>query len=137
MIRSTAAPHAPGNRPMQTTPAEQRPKAKSSTPLLSHSTILILSAFLIGVAAGKAPDPQIEIYLYLTGFSGLVAYFGLGHIARRRKERTERRKQEKAAHRFEMRVSRHVPRPSRSPDHGQAEPSVDADPQYLPVVRSQ
>lgn len=122
---------------MQTTPAQKRAKSKSPGPLLSHSTILILSAFLIGVAAGKAPNPQVEIYLYLTGIFGVVAYLGLGHIARRRKERTEQRRQKKAAQQLEIRVSRHVPRPSRSADHRESAPSVDTDRQYLPVVRAQ
>ena len=114
---------------------EQR--ARGRRPLVSRTTILILSAFLIGLFAGRTTDPDLRMLLYLTGAAGLVSYVGLGHLARRRRERSQQRALKKAAERLETRVSRHVPRHIPGLTTQSSSASSDVDRQYIPVVRSQ
>jgi hypothetical protein len=76
--------------------------------LISHSTILILSGFLIGIGAGKAAHPDIENYVLLAGVGGLIAYIGLDSAARRRTHRATQAAMDKATQALEERYSRHL-----------------------------
>jgi hypothetical protein len=82
-------------------------------PLLSHSSVLVLSAFLIGVVVHHAAPPALEPFLFGGGAVGLFAYLGLDIAAARRRERAEELAQERIERRFESQVSRHVPRKNR------------------------
>jgi len=82
-------------------------------PLLSHSSVLVLSAFLIGVVVHHAAPPQLEPLLFGAGAVGLFAYLWLDIAAARRRERDEELAQEKIERRFESQVNRHVPRKNR------------------------
>ena len=123
---------------MQAKKSKTRRESTLSKPLLSHSTILILSAFLVGIAAGKAPNAQIEVMLYLTSICGVIAYFSLGRLANKRRRRAEQREQEQAAQQLEVRVGRHIPQPPQASDRTRGErPKLDVDRQCQPVGSSQ
>ncbi len=106
-------------------------------PLLSHSTILILSAFLIGVTAGKASSLQIELMIYLTGSVGLIAYFLLGQLARRRKQKTERLATRQAVTELESRVDRHITRSAADNPHRTSNTATETNRQPLTAVPAQ
>ena len=105
--------------------------------LLSHSTILIFSAFLIGVTAGKASSLQIELMIYLTGGAGLIAYFLLGQLARRRKQKTERLATRQAVTELESRVDRHITRSVADHPHRTSNTAAETNRQSLTAVPAQ
>jgi hypothetical protein len=91
-----------------------RPAAdESQRPLLSHSSVLVLSAFLIGLVVHHVVPPELEGFLYGGGAVGLFAYLGLDIASARRRERAEELAQERIERRFETQVSRHLPRKNR------------------------
>ncbi|MBW3541265.1 MAG: hypothetical protein KY476_13440 [Planctomycetes bacterium] len=78
--------------------------------LVTHSTILILSGFLIGSAAGNLAGPEMTTTVYLAGAFGIAAYFGLRAAAAPGRREVERLTGDLAASRLESRVNRHIPR---------------------------
>jgi hypothetical protein len=108
----------------------------SDKPLLSHSSILILSGFLIGMVSRNAVRPGDEMLVYAAGVVGLVSYLGLGLLARARKQRATNHEFEQASTRLEKRINRHVAR-SGPIKAGPKTPKLPrSDRQYLTVVRS-
>ena len=57
----------------QARPAIQSPPRR----LISRSTILILSGWLIGMATARLLPPEIEQFVTLVGLLGLIAFTGL------------------------------------------------------------
>lgn len=82
-------------------PAE-RPESGRS--LLSASTIVILSAFLVGVAVGEVGGPDFSPFVLMCGLCGFVTFIGLRLSSRRR--RSEALEQE--IRQVENRLDRHV-----------------------------
>ena len=111
----------------------RRRAASDSNSILSHSSILILSGFLIGLAACRGVHPELQANVCLAGVAGLISYFGLGLLARQRQQRADRVARQQAAWRMERRIHRHVPR--LAPMHARrCERTVAAtDEQYLTV----
>lgn len=105
-------------------------------PLLSHSTILILSGFLIGMVAHNYVQSQAAPYVYLTGIVGLIAYLGLGQLARSRQKRAESLACERASDMLVQRLNRHVPRLLPRRFSGSRLHIPSSDQQYVPVPRS-
>lgn len=58
--------------------------------LISHSTILILSGFLVGMTIGKIVSDELSPYVMLTGVLGFFAFFVFDLSAARRAEATLR-----------------------------------------------
>ena len=87
-------------------------KETDRKPLLSHSTVLILSGFLIGMVCRRIADPRIEVLVFAVGVLGVVAYIGLDQVARRRQERAHRTAAERANQDLERRIDRHIARES-------------------------
>lgn len=80
--------------------------------LLSSSTILILSAFLVGLAAGGAAGSELSPYVLACGAAGLVSFFALKTVARRRHEKSVEQEQRHV----EDRLDRHIkPADSHAP----------------------
>ena len=103
-------------------------------PLLSHSTILIFSVLLIGVTAGKASSLQIELMIYLTGSAGLIAYFLLGQLAWRGKQKTERLATRQTITELESRVVRHITRSAADHPHRTSNTASETNRQSLTAV---
>jgi hypothetical protein len=95
-------------------PAKKK-KRNSQGAVVSHSSILIISAFLIGIGAGRASNPALGMSLFMLGIFGFVSYFGLGHLANQRKEKARLRKRQRAAKKLELRMGRHIPRKRSKP----------------------
>ena len=66
--------------------AARRPKPTDERPLISTSSILILSGFLIGVTVGKIVAEDLSPYVLACGLSGFLAYIALDIAATRREE---------------------------------------------------
>lgn len=108
--------------------------SKAPAALLTHSTILILGGFLIGMGAVDMAAAGIRNYVYLAGCFGVVAYIGLAHVARRRAQQALDREDERAAARMECRVSRHVTPTARRDRHTRIHARETETSQHLPVV---
>lgn len=67
-------------------PAARRPKPTDERPLISTTSILILSGFLIGVTVGKIVAEDLSPYVLACGLSGFLAYIALDVAATRREE---------------------------------------------------
>lgn len=73
-------------------------------PLVSITSILIFSAFLIGMAVGNVLGTELEPYVLLCGLSGFLAFIGLELAAFRRKMQAI----EDGKRHMENRLERHV-----------------------------
>ena len=57
---------------------QQDPASGSrSEPMLSRTTILILSSFLVALAAQWISDPTLQFYVFCAGSVGVVAFIGM------------------------------------------------------------
>ncbi len=76
----------------------------SSGPLLSTSTILILSGFLIGVTIGKIVAADLSPYVLACGLSGFLAFIAFDTAASRRELARQIEEQES----MEKRLDKHM-----------------------------
>ncbi|MFV0444875.1 MAG: hypothetical protein ACK5Q5_14985 [Planctomycetaceae bacterium] len=72
--------------------------------IISHTTVLILSAFVIGMAAGNTLGTELEPYVLACGLTGIVSFIGLEVAAFRRKIKAIEQEQRHV----EGRLDRHV-----------------------------
>ncbi len=87
----------------------RKKRQKDRKPLLSHSSILILSGFLIGVVVRRMANPSVEVYVFAAGLIGIFCYLALDRLAQRRQQRAERIELEQANNNLDRRISRHIP----------------------------
>ncbi len=77
---------------------------KGERPLISASTILILSGFLIGLTVGKIVNESLSPYVLSCGLAGFLAFIAL--------ELTSTQREEQSAHEEQVhvqgRLDRHV-----------------------------
>ena len=104
--------------------------------LLSHSTILILSGFLIGMASSNITQPGSQFYVYCIGLFGIVSYFALGHVAKSRHEKSAQMAADKAASRMEGRLDRHVSNDLEIRSSHAASRKTNHGSQYMTVTKS-
>ena len=88
-------------------------KARTSTatgtkPLLSHTSILIISIFILGMATGELSTLPADSSYLMMGVFGLVSYFGLGALASTRERRLRRQMLEQKGEALEGRLERHL-----------------------------
>lgn len=76
------------------------PTSPGYRPLLSSTTILILSGFLIGIAVGNQVDKELAPYLFRSGLVGMLTFIVLEQISRRRTEAGQRE--------VEKRLQKHI-----------------------------
>lgn len=81
-----------------------RVKRQSEHHLISASTILILSGFLIGLTVGKAVAEDISPYILSCGLAGFLAFIVLDHIGAQRDEQEDQEEQGQV----HSRLDRHV-----------------------------
>jgi len=120
---------------------ERRPRRGSpggaNRPLVSSNTIWILSGILLGIGVTELVPPNFRISTCLGGTVGLVAYFTLQHVAKRREAEKIVRQRRLEASKLEGLVERHIPklvyRPKRRPLQ---RPQTSADRQYVTVAAS-
>ncbi len=95
------------------TPHDSKSSSKSSKPistnsLISHSTILILSVFLLGIESGHWHSTGPNPYVMGMSMFGMVSWLGLGHLSRVREQRETKRLLDQAIAQIEDRVDRHI-----------------------------
>jgi hypothetical protein len=81
--------------------------ASPRRPLVSNSSTLVLSAFLIAAAAIELAADEVGIYVLACGLTGILAYIGLEAARERRTQRAIAAREEEA-HR---RLNRHLTTP--------------------------
>ncbi|MEX0703169.1 MAG: hypothetical protein WD069_13830 [Planctomycetales bacterium] len=115
--------------------AAPRP-AETNRPLLSYTSILILSGFLAGLASARLVPPFMEPFLFGGAAAGLASWIGLGCLAERRRRETARQAVHTALHRMDRRLDRHIPRQSAVRMNHAPARERNIHRQYLAVVGS-
>ena len=116
---------------MRQSKSKNQKKRNSQGSVVSHSSILIISAFLIGIAAGKTSNPTYQMCLFMLGAFGFVSYFGLGYLAQQRQAVVVSRKKKRAAKKLELRMDRHIPRPASLAQRNDDQQATSADCQHV------
>lgn len=78
-------------------------RRRTEAPLLSTTTILILSGLLIGLSIAKPLD-GLTFYIQTCGVAGIVSFYALKLIAVQREKLHQQREQQQ----MEQRLQRHV-----------------------------
>jgi C4-dicarboxylate-specific signal transduction histidine kinase len=102
---------------------------KSTRELVSRSTILILSGFLVGLGTSHGLDPAAQARVFCAAGTGFLAYVGLDLVARRRRQTADREAHSKATRQLERRIGRHVGRLQAL-----AQEASGTEPQHDPVL---
>ena|SRR5579871_5245630 len=76
--------------------------------LISPSSILILSGFLVGMGLSDGSIPGRQCMAFLTAGCGLLSFYALDGIARRRIAHVNERQTRMAVRRLENRIGRHI-----------------------------
>jgi hypothetical protein len=108
--------------------------SSTSTPLISESTILILSGILIGIMSTRASYSPLSASTFLTGITGLIAYYSLGYVRQRKAERAEAAAFERSTTQLAQRVERHIPQPGHARKRRFIDRASEFDRQYVTVV---
>lgn len=96
--------------------------APQSGSLISPSSILILSGFLVGMGLSDGSTPGRQCTAFLTAGCGLLSFYALDGITRRRNAHVSARQTKIAVRRLENRIGRHI---------GSLEEDDDFDPAEL------
>lgn len=83
-------------------------------PLLSHTSILIISIFVLGMAAGAISSLPANSNYLMMGVFGLISYFGLGTLASNRERKRQAQLREQKGEALEGRLERHLINDSQS-----------------------
>ena len=111
-----------------------RHPADRTRPLISPSSILILSGFLIGVASGHSLPTSSGQTVFFAGLIGVISYLGLSVAANRQHRRAQERANRVARSRLEQRLDRHNPRQLLKLNRRPRRRLSEMEEQYLPVV---
>lgn len=119
-------------------PATNRtmPERQPSRSLLSTTSIIILSGFLIGTTLVRGMKPQIEPVTMYAGCVGLVAWIGLRFATRRHRDHVRRRAVQQATLRLERRIDRHIAHQPPICRYCRRRVRQGVETQYLTVVNS-
>ena len=88
--------------------SRHRTQAAAKKPLLSNSSILILSGFLLGIVLTEVVPESFRLSARLGGVVGVIAYFALQSVAHAREQKAAARREELVAMKLEGKVARHV-----------------------------
>ncbi|QDT91409.1 hypothetical protein [Gimesia algae] len=95
--------------------SRKRSLAETGTrPLLSHTSILIISIFVLGMATGTTSSIPADSTYLMMGVFGLISYFGLGALAATRDRRLRKQEMEQKEEALEGRLERHLSKDSQS-----------------------
>lgn len=89
---------------------------QSATPLLSRSTILILSGFLAGIGVAGALDDQHRSWVLAASGVGVCAYFALSLVAGRQRQEELTQAPRETSPTMERRIGRMIPRGNDAED---------------------
>lgn len=117
------------------TSASSRRKGRGGA-IISHHTILILSAFLYGIVMAGMVDSVMQHYVLAAASGGLVAYIGLRLEAKTRHELLTQLRDQKDRYELENRLTKHMPRRSRIREDISEAHQKEQQPQYLTVTRT-
>ena len=97
------------------THSRKRSAAETGTrPLLSHTSILIISIFVLGMATGTTSSIPADSTYLMMGVFGLISYFGLGTLAATRERKLRKQEMEQKEEALEGRLERHLSKDSQS-----------------------
>ena len=106
-------------------------KKKGETQIISASTILILSGFLIGLTVGKIVSESLSPYVLSCGLAGFLAFIALEFTGTQREEKIDH---DEKVH-VQTRLDRHVMSLSsmsfKMPDEADSQSSGPSDPSDL------
>ncbi|WP_145266488.1 hypothetical protein [Calycomorphotria hydatis] len=89
--------------------------AYTEPPLVTPTTILVLSGFLFGMLAGDLLPPSDHMLLFAAAAAGVVSYAGLAYAAHRRRLARIHSYEQELAERLEHRMERYTPPVSKVP----------------------
>lgn len=72
--------------------------------MITPSTILILSAWLLAMSMGRMLPSGTDVYSMLAGLGGVTAYSALELVAKRRRSAVARRRGDEAVQKLEREV---------------------------------
>lgn len=103
-------------------------------PLLSHTSILIISIFVLGMATGRISSLPADSTYLMMGVFGLISYFGLGALASTRERKRREQLMEKKEVALEGRLERHLTNDSQTNSPQRVAAACrDQSSQYQPV----
>ncbi|HVW02043.1 MAG TPA: hypothetical protein VHB77_16940 [Planctomycetaceae bacterium] len=100
--------------------------AQAANPLLSRSTILILSGFLAGIGVAGALEDQLRSWVLATSAVGVCAYFALTVVATRRRQEELTQAPRQTSPIMERRIGRMIQRAAEG----------EADSDHDPVLKA-
>jgi hypothetical protein len=101
-------------------------RSAAGRPLLSRSSILILSGILVGMGLRDGLENELYLLGYFTGVVGIISYFGLEMLAQHRHREATKVTLQKAATVLNSWLDKEVgegPRDATSTDKSPARPS--------------
>lgn len=105
--------------------------------MLARLSIIVLSITLIGMSAGTAAQPGIDILMLMAGALGLTSYLGLENAVRRRDQLIAQLETERRQNRLAMRLHQHITIPPRNRARRMSKPTRGQQHyQYLAVAQS-
>lgn len=121
--------------PLMTHTRKKNTTETGKRPLLSHTSILIISIFVLGMATGKVSSMPANSTYLMMGVFGLISYFGLGSLATRIERKKQKQLLEKKEVELEGRLERHLVSrgPKLSLSQHLASQSPDPSSQYQTV----
>ncbi len=123
---------------MSVTPPRHRKHSAAEKPLLSNSSLLILSGFLFGIVLMEVVPESFRLSATLGGVVGVFAYFAFQSATHAREQKAAAHRVELVAMQLEGKVARHVlplgPTGKRRRMR-QSQPATER--QYLTVAGSQ
>jgi hypothetical protein len=105
-------------------------------PLVSPTSILILSAFLIGAVSTRLADSSLDLPVFAAGTLGAFAYFYAGYRRERNRRRAALQARATTIAEVESRFSRHVSHIAEVGPHSATARRRAMEHQYLTVVMS-
>lgn len=78
-------------------------------PLISSASILILSAFLAGIAFAGALPRTTQVHAFSAAAAGVAAYLGLWYTTRLQERLAAMKEELRTARKLERRLGKHVP----------------------------
>ncbi|REJ86497.1 MAG: hypothetical protein DWQ34_22545 [Planctomycetota bacterium] len=86
-------------------PEHQRHEVDADGAVISRTTILILSSFLVGVSVGKGGADSISPYALAAAFAGILAFIAFDFAAARRRELVQSNRLDQVTSRLDKHVT--------------------------------